>query len=94
MPHIENSDKEQYDYALTTLVRQIEGRPVGHLVYVLYVLALRWMRAAKPTYTSERPNFATRLAALGALNEAQHELRRLHLADYEDQKINDNGEAV
>jgi len=31
--------------------------------------------------------------ALGALNEAQHELRRLHLHNYEDAKIGENGEA-
>ena len=92
MPHIENSDREQYDYSLTRLEREIAGKPVGHLVYVLYVLALRWMRS---DYAYMRvPNFDLRLKALGALNEAQHELRRLHLASYEDEKINDNGEAV
>ena len=86
MPHISNSDKAIYDYSLTRLSTEIAGSPVGHLTYVLYVLALRWMKATQPS-------FQRRLAALGALNEAQHELRRLHLADYEDQKIAENGEA-
>ena len=87
MPHISNSDKAIYDYSLTRLSNEIAHAPVGHLVYVLYVLALRWMKATQPP-------FQRRLAALGALNEAQHELRRLHLVDYEDRKIEENGEAV
>ena len=91
MPHIENSDKEMYDYALNKLSTQVEGAPVGHLVYVLYVLALRWMERTAVIGTV--PKFAGRLMALGALNEAQHELRRLHLHYYEDGKIEKNGEA-
>lgn len=90
MPHINNSDKEMYDYNLTRLSNQVEGVPVGHLVYVLYVLAKRWMQSMN-NFTDVP--FERRLQALGALNEAQHELRRLHLHDYEDQKIRDNGEA-
>ena len=92
MPHISNSDKEIYDYALTKLSTEIEARPVGHLVYVVYVLALRWMRSSPAFGTM--PDFELRLKALGALNEAQSELRRLHLVDYEDGKILDNGEAL
>ena len=92
MPHISNSDKEQYEYSLTRLSNEVAGRPIGHVVYVLYVLALRWMKSSPAFGTM--PNFERRLIALGALNEAQHELRRLHLADYEDQKIQENGEAV
>lgn len=92
MPHISKSDKDQYHYSLTRMSNEIAGTPVGHLVYVVYVLALRWM---KSSYTlGTMPDFSLRLKALGALNEAQHELRRLHLADYEDQKIQENGEAV
>ena len=91
MPHIENSDKEMYDYALNKLSNEVNSRPVGHLVYVLYVLTLRWMRSIDYGMI---PNFERRLIALGALNETQHELRRLHLADYENAKINDNGEAL
>ncbi len=92
MPHISNSDKEIYDYALTKMAYQLNGSPVGHLVYVCYVLALRWMKSSPTLGTM--PNFERRLIALGALREAECELRRLHLADYEDQKIRDNGEAV
>ena len=92
MPHISNSDKELYDYALNKLSNLISGKPVGHLVYALYVVTLRWMQSSAGFGTL--PNFDLRLRALGALNEAQHELRRLHLADYEDQKIQDNGEAI
>jgi hypothetical protein len=88
MPHIENSDKEMYNYVLMKMSDALSGAPVGHVVYVLYVLALRWMKSGLGTC-----NFERRLIALGTLNEAQHELRRLHLADYEDQKIRDNGEA-
>ncbi len=90
MPHIENSDKEIYDYTLNKLSNQVDGSPLGHLVYVLYVLALRWMWSVDNGLI---PNFERRLKALGALNEAQHELRRLHLADYEDNKRIENGEA-
>lgn len=75
-----------YKYDLDKLSNNIATSPVGHLVYVLYVLTLRWMGPCRP--------FKERLIALGALNEAQHELRRLHLADYEDGKIQTNGEAV
>lgn len=92
MPHIENSDKEMYAYELDRLSNTISGSPLGHLVYVLYVLALRWMRSS-PGF-GMMPDFELRLKTLGALNEAQHELRRLHLADYEDEKIRINGEAV
>lgn len=91
MPHIEDSEKGMYEYSLTRLSNELAVKPVGHLVYVLYVLALRWMKAAAIVGT--KPRFSVRLMALGALNEAQHELRRLHLVDYEDQKIKQNGEA-
>ena len=91
MPHIENSDKEMYDFPLHKLSNELAGRPIGHVVYVLYVIALRWMRNS-PDGT--RPKFQRRLMVLGALNEAQHELRRLHLAEYEDSKIGENGEAL
>lgn len=91
MPHIENSDKEQYDYALNKLSDAVAGAPVGHLCYLVYVLALRWMNSSHGE--GYLPTFARRCWALGALNEAQHELRRLHLVDYEDQKIMTNGEA-
>ena len=92
MPHISNSDKEMYDYDLTRLSNTIAGAPVGHLVYVLYVLALRWMRSN--FFHGTLPNFDLRLKALGALHEAECELRRLHLAEYEDEKIRTNGEAT
>ena len=92
MPHISNSDKGQYEYSLTRLSNEIAGAPVGQLVYVVYVLALRWMKSSAAYGTM--PNFNLRLQALGALNEAQHELRRLHLVEYEDKKIQQNGEAI
>lgn len=92
MPHIENSDKEMYDYNLNRMSTQLEGAPVGHLVYALYVLALRWMKSGPVLGVAA--TFERRLIALGALNEAQHELRRLHLAAYEDSKIHTNGEAA
>ncbi len=91
MPHIANSDKEMYDYSLMKLSRELAGRPVGHLVYALYVTALRWLRDSPD---GMMPRFERRLMVLGALNEAQHEMRRLHLSDYEDGKINENGEAI
>ena len=90
MPHIENSDKEMYAYDLERMSHTLAGAPVGHVTYVLYVLALRWMRSFP---SGMLPNWERRGAALMALNEAQHELRRLHLVAYEDQKIQDNGEA-
>ncbi len=93
MPHIKNSDKEIYDYDLDRLSNTVSGAPVGHLVYLLYALARRWMLSF-PGFIGQAPKFEMRLKALGALNEAQHELRRLHLAAYEDQKILENGEAI
>ena len=92
MPHISNSDKEMYDYSLTRLCNELADRPVGHVVYALYVIALRWMKSG--IENRRIIPFKRRLMALGALNEAQHELRRLHLADYENQKIQENGEAI
>ncbi len=92
MPHISNSDNEIYDYDLNRMSTVLENTPVGHLCYVVYVLAVRWMRSSHGE--GMMPTFARRCWALGALNEAQHELRRLHLADYEDGKINENGEAL
>jgi len=88
LPHIENSDKEIYNYSLMKMSNTLSGAPVGHLVYVLYVLALRWMQSSLGAL-----NFERRLIVLGALNEAQHELRRLHLAQYEQIKLSENGEA-
>ena len=90
MPHISNSDKEMYEYRLGELSNVLEGAPVGHLTYVLYVLALRWMNVTMGI----QPTFVQRALALAGLNEAQHELRRLYLAPYEDQKIEENGEAL
>lgn len=91
MPHINNSDKEMYDYSLTRLSNEVEGSPLSHLTYLVYVLAVRWMNSSAAFGTM--PDWEQRARALLALNEAQHELRRLYLHEYEDQKINENGEA-
>ncbi len=90
MPHIDDEEKAPYDHALNKLCYEVAGKPVGHVVYLTYVIALRWLMSS-PEGTL--PKFQRRLMALGGLNEAQHELRRLHLHDYEDAKIGENGEA-
>ena len=89
MPHIKPSDKPQYEDALTRLSNELTYAPVGHLCYVLYVLAVRWMKL----HPSVTVAFARRAWAAGALHEAEEEFRRLHIVPYEQKKIEENGEA-
>jgi hypothetical protein len=43
MPHILQTDKPQYAELLQALSAQLKGKPKGHLTYVLYVLAKRYV---------------------------------------------------
>ena len=90
MPHIEQEARPQYDDALGVICRQLIHKPLGHLTYVLYVIAKFWMYSENPPIQTR---YTRRSCTLGSLRDAHHELRRLHLDPYEDLKINENGEA-
>jgi len=91
MPHIEHKDRSQYDDGLGLVNRALQNKPLGHLTFVLYVIARSWMLNSD---AGTLPRYIRRSCTLGALRDAHHELRRHYMDPYEDQKIEENGEAI
>jgi len=91
MPHIEQDPRPQYEEALGKLERALRDKPLGHLTYALYVTARRWMFNSNE---GTLPKYTRRSCTLAALRDAHHELRRLYMDRYEDQKMDENGEAM
>lgn len=83
MPYIAKDERPQYDYALDELTTLLAGKPKGHLTYVLYVIAKRFVRETRYAALSE---------ARSAIGDAYDEFYRRILAPYEDQQIEKNGD--
>lgn len=87
MPYITNEEKPQYEDALRELEATLKGKPQGHLTFVLFVLAKRWLGG------TERVCYDTISNMLAATHDSEQELRRRILNPYEDLKIAQNGDA-
>ena len=85
MPYIAKEDRSQYGPALAQLSNLLTDQPKGHLTYVLYVLANRFIRDERYTDMSE---------ARSALQDAADELYRSVMAPYEDKQKAENGDAT
>lgn len=84
MPYIKQDDRDKYEVVLNRLETKLNGKPIGHLTYVVYRLMLaRWK--TNPCYT-------TGSGIVGALTTAIHEFMRRKLNVYEDTMIEQNGD--
>lgn len=87
MPYISPEERKQYALGLELLREALDVTKKGHLTYLVYTLAMeQWQRKGR-SYTNISE-------AIGALEDASHELRRRHLDKYEDEKIKDNGDVT
>ena len=83
MPYIEQKDRPQYAAALHNLTTLLKGKPKGHLTYVLYALALRYIPEVRYTAISN---------TISCVDDAADELRRRVLYQYEDAQMYKNGD--
>jgi len=88
MPYIPQGDRKKYEPWLGELREAMSIRtPKGDLTYLVYALALEFWKEKGASYTSISE-------AIGALNDAAEEMRRRHLAPYENKKIEENGDVI
>jgi hypothetical protein len=92
MPYINQDDRNQYDHALLELSACLNGKPKGHLTYVVYVLARRFVRDLVPHYSTL--SYSTLSGAKSALQDATDEFHRKVLVPYEDEQLKKNRDAT
>jgi|GEM_PF-1839934 len=83
MPYTTPAEREPYQRALREIAELLADKPKGHLTYCVYFLAIQWI---------PKKCYADISAAVGALEDAAHELRRRHLDLYENEKLVENGD--
>lgn len=85
-PYIKQEDREKFRPGLEDLKEILEAKqlPKGELTYLVYSQAL--------SYFTGRESYTNISDAISALNDAGEELRRRFLNDYEDKKIDENGD--
>ena len=84
MPYIAKDDRVPYGPALHQLDVLLAGKPKGHLTFVLYTIARRFVQEERYTNLSE---------ARSALGDAYDEFYRRLMAPYEDKQIEKSGDA-
>jgi hypothetical protein len=84
MPYITHDDRTAYGPLLKQMELALAGKPKGHLTYVLYVIARRFVQEQR---------YATLSEARSAIGDAYDEFYRRLLAPYEDKQIEKNGDA-
>jgi hypothetical protein len=85
MPYIPSYDRVPYGPALHQLDVLLAGKPKGHLTFVLYTIARRFVQEERYTNLSE---------ARSALGDAYDEFYRRLMAPYEDKQIEKSGDAI
>jgi len=86
MPYIKREDRKGYDYYIDKISEEfiVNDYQVGHMVYVIYRLILKWWDSF--------PRFATINSIRGVLNSVSVEFDRRVAAEYEEDKIVENGD--
>lgn len=84
MPYINKKDRELYDVKIDELLKQLIGNPIGHVNYVFSRIVWRLFLCNR-TYTFGN-------ALVGMLECVKLEFYRRKLSEYEDEKINENGD--
>lgn len=82
MPYVTREKRELLDQIVSNMGEVYKIKADGDLNYILYALCKRYV---KPSY-GEYKNF------IGELNECAAEIRRRLLAEYENEKIKENGD--
>lgn len=84
MPYIKKVDRERFK-PLTNVIETTAINTPGELNYLLTLLAHRFLNMKPESYQGYND-------AMGALEGAKLELYRRHIASYEDDKIQENGD--
>jgi hypothetical protein len=87
MPYILPTEQEPYHLNLTHIRAELKGKPKGHLTFIAFVLARAFAEDRGLGYTSISE-------AISALENAAHEMRRRDLDRWEDEKLQQNGDAI
>lgn len=85
MPYITSLDRVPYNLCLDDLKRQLAGKPLGHLTYVLFTLMVSWAG-------NQRFDYSTLSSTCAAASDASTEFRRRFVDPYEDNKREINGD--
>lgn len=87
MPYIKREEREEYEETLGDLVNKLNGKPIGHLTYIIYYLMLGWIYNHGKSYQ--------KLSEIcGAVRDAEMEFRREQMNPYEDDKRRTNGDII
>ena len=84
MPYIKKEDRERFN-AFTRLLDEQEIKSPGELNYLITTLVHRYLNMKPESYGMYND-------AIGALEGAKLELYRRHVAQYENEKIKENGD--
>ncbi len=92
MPYIPEEDKKKYEPALTQLRAKLkelnlgDGVAKGELTYLVFALGLEFFK--------NRESYTNISNSISCLNDAAEEIRRRCLNDYENKKIQENGDVL
>lgn len=84
MPYIKKEDRERLN-GLAQVIETAEIRTPGELNYLLTLMTHRYLNQKPESYQMYND-------AIGALEGAKLELYRRHVAQYENEKIKENGD--
>ena len=84
MPYIKKEDRDRLN-SFTTTMENLEIRSAGELNYLITLLTHRYLNQKPESYSTYND-------AMGALEGAKLELYRRHVALYENEKIEENGD--
>jgi len=88
MPYIERSRRPSLDEALEPLLKKVAlGRTKGEMVYILFRLALAWVR-------QQGQSFDSLSAAKAMLADTRDEIHDRYMRRHEDKKIEANGDVL
>ena len=84
MPYIEEKDRPQYEADIKSLIKRLNGKPIGHINYVFSKII--W------TLFDKNRSYTFGNGLIGMLACTAKEFYRRKLAEYEDEKIEENGD--
>ena len=86
LPYIKQEDRPQYDEAVENLVKVLDqnGWVDGHFNYVVSAIIKKWFESNK--------RYTTANSIMGVVDCIGKEFYRRHIAPYEDEKIEENGD--
>lgn len=89
MPYISQKDRSDYQSHLDIIKAELDGKSIGHLVYVISYLLL-----PKNIQELEKRKYTDHNAILGAVESAKLDYFARVMIPYECKKIQENGELL